>query len=138
MTLENINLGWYHEKIYDASIFPQIADVINIAKVIWRIGTTEDSPALEGNDHSIYEYYVIDNRSSYGYYGWKQIEGLALISRMYSAMNQTITMEDVIKAMWSYVFNEMSWGSGGFIAYWTGLGKTISSTIQDLYTELYE
>lgn len=122
----------YIKRIYDTSLFPQPpVGSIDIGRIVWRIGTTEGS--IE--DH-IYEYYIIDTRKVYGYYGLKQIEGMMICKSIFDSISSNYDMSDVIKQYWSVVFNDMSWGAGGFITYWEDLGKTVSDTIKDLYTEL--
>ena len=62
---------------------------------------------------------------------------------LYDGINFSDTnLVDLIKSVFSYLFNDMS-GTGNefspdFITYWTDQGKTISTTIQSLYDELYE
>jgi len=131
----------YIRNILNEEYFPQIEgeNIFNIAKIIWRISDTTSNDT----DEYKYEYFIIDCREIFGRYGLHQIEGFSLINVLYDGINFSDTnLVDLIKSVFSYLFNDMS-GTGNefspdFITYWTDQGKTISTTIQSLYDELYE
>lgn len=161
LTSSNFNPKQYLRNAYSPEVFPQAPEyAIDIGRIIWRIGTTES-----GSD-PIYEYYLIDSREAYGFYGWRQIETVGMTSDIYAAFdNIDETLSDKVKKLWEILLNEMSWGSGGFIDYWTSywtnywndywlahpaeepatqaekdtiIYNSISQTTRDLATELEE
>jgi hypothetical protein len=108
---------------------------IDVAKIIWRVIDTTDADRA---NHS-YEFYIIDNRQFYGYYGWKQVPAISIIAELNSILTSTSKYDLVLlcKKLFNVVFKEMEWGSpSDFITYWEAVPKTISDTIRDLYVEL--
>jgi hypothetical protein len=129
--------GIYIRNIYNSEFFkqPDTTTSIDLARIIFRINDTTDL-----NNHK-YEYYIIDQREIYGYFGLKQIEALNIMYSINNYINfSDYNSIDYIKYIFSYMFNDMS-GSDGefspdFITFWEDQGKEISETILELYDEL--
>jgi len=139
MTTDNFDDKIYLRNALNSDFFPQPASSqIDVARIIWRIRQTTESNRL---DH-VYEYFIIDMREIYGYYGWKQLEVLSFIKTifdgiLFSKYNIELNMVELTKEIFSIIFNNMNW-SPDFITYWENQGETISSTLQDLFDELAE
>jgi len=126
----------YRKNILNSNFFYQTpSNSIDVAKIVWRIKDTTDD---DRRNHS-YEYYIIDNRQFYGYYGWKQASAIAIIADLHKSLTESSTYDLVLvsKKMFNIVFKVMQWGiPSDFITYWEAVPKNISQIIRDLYTEL--
>lgn len=135
----NSDYSKYDRNIYNNNYFPQLDsnNIIDICKIVYRINDTTDSENMK------YEYYLIDSREINGFFGFKQIDILGILLNLSNNIKFTqINSVDLIKSIFSYLFNEMS-GTGGefspdFITYWNSYlsPDSVSQTIQDLYDEL--
>jgi len=126
----------YRKNLLNEDFFYQTpSGGIDVAKIVWRVGDTTDS---DRGNHS-YEYYIIDDRKFYGYYGWKQVPAISTIAEVNSTITEVSQYDMLIvaKKMFNIVFKEMEWGiPSDFITYWEAVPKDISDTIRDLYDEL--
>jgi hypothetical protein len=126
----------YYNKFYDSNYFRQPdSSYIDLARIVWRIEDTTDN---NRNNHK-FEYYVIDNRDLFGYYGLKQTDILDTIHAIINNIEFTDYDNMVIQleTLFSFIFNDMSWDPN-FKDYWEGQGKTLSPTLLDLYNRLAE
>jgi hypothetical protein len=131
LNLKTYDPSWHIKNIDNTSVFPAVpAGAIEISRTVWRIGTTMTGSAE-------YEYYIIDARQPYGYYGWNQFECVAILKGIYNRLIADYNMVDTVKDTWSIVFNDMQWGSAGFLGYWVAQGYTPSATMIALYNELH-
>jgi len=133
LSIYNIDKKYYINNIYNSNIFPFVPnEAIDIARVIWRINTTIG----EKNTHK-YEYYIIDTRKPYGYYGWRQPDEIRLIASIERELQIETSLIDYLEELWSFIFYMPAWKEDGFIHYWETRGKIISETITELYNNLY-
>ncbi len=134
ITLKNLCKQFYINNIYNPNIFPEVPEeAIDIARVIWRINSTIG----EEKDYK-YEYYILDTRKPYGYYGWRQPDEIQLIANIERALELEFNLIEFLKELWSFIFSMSAWENEGFIDYWEAQGKTISNIILELYNELHE
>jgi hypothetical protein len=133
MSMNNLYEQYYINNIYNSSVFPSVPEeAIDIARVIWRINTTTG----EEEDYK-YEYYIIDTRRPYGYYGWRQPDEIKLVANIEKGLQIETGLISYLEELWSFIFSMPAWGNDGFIDYWEAQGKVISDIIIELYNNLY-
>lgn len=133
MSMNNLYEQYYINNIYNSSVFPSVPEeAIDIARVIWRINTT-----IGKEEDYKYEYYIIDTRRPYGYYGWRQPDEIQLVANIEKGLQIETGLISYLEELWSFIFSMPAWGNDGFIDYWEAQGKVISDIIIELYNNLY-